>query len=112
MITYAQLQKVGFLDDDEETNDENNPKNNPSTNLDQVERARQNMYHQIGSSIENMKYVHYVHNDLESTRTRRNYSICRRQPFQLYKCDVCGSEFVHRTHLKIHQRTHTGQFTI
>lgn len=107
MITYAQLQKVGFLDDDEEANDENNQ--NAGTNVDQVECARQKMYHQIGSSLENMKYVHYVHNDLESNRTRRNYSIRRRQPFQLYKCDVCGSEFVHRTHLKIHQRTHTGE---
>lgn len=107
MITYAQLQKVGFLDDDEEGNDENNQ--NAGTNVDQVECARQKMYNQIGNSLENMKYVHYVHNDLESNRTRRNYSIRRRQPFQLYKCDVCGSEFVHRTHLKIHQRTHTGE---
>ena len=106
MITYAQLQKVGFVDDDEEASEENSEN---AGSLDHVESAKQKMYSQIGSSLENMKFVHYVHNDLESTRARRNFSIRRRQPFQLYKCDVCGSEFVHRTHLKIHQRTHTGE---
>jgi len=33
----------------------------------------------------------------------------KQQPAMLYKCNICSLEFVHRTHLKIHQRTHTGE---
>ena len=55
MVTYAQLQKVGFLVDDEEENNSNaatSPHTPASTMAaardEQMESARQKMYTQIG----------------------------------------------------------------
>ena len=113
-ITYAQLQKQGFLVDDEEPTEidgQQQPQSQQQqfSDADILENARFQMYSQVGNNIENMKYVHYVHNDLQASRGRRSYAPRRRQPFQLYKCEQCDADFVHRTHLKIHQRTHTGE---
>ena len=44
------------------------------------------------------------------TRKRNLYLTRRRvQDFQPFKCSFCDSSFVHHTHLRIHERTHTGE---
>lgn len=113
LVTYAQLQKAGFMVDDEDTT-ETASQQTQSCSVENIENAKTQMYSQIagnGNAEGGMKYLHhFVHNDIEASRNRgRSYVARRRQPFQLYKCELCGSEFVHRTHLKIHQRTHTGE---
>ena len=50
----------------------------------------------------------FMENELEEQKKGRSPRK-RRSLNDLYYCSACGAGFVHQTHLKIHERTHTGE---
>lgn len=116
LVAYSQLQKAGFLVEGGNVNHHTEEKVAQGTvqegngrSLNSMANVRNQLYWQQVAGIDVLKLSHYNNINSMAESSKRQNTQRRRQPHQLYKCEVCGSEFVHRTHLKIHQRTHTGE---
>ena len=73
-----------------------NNKSEVSSPIGTALTAQLEFFTQTGQSFDELKYA--VSNESKG-----------RQSFKMYKCNICDADFVHRTHLKIHERIHTGE---
>lgn len=112
LVAYSQLEKAGFhLGVDENNRTLEGMQSGVQEGNENRPNPRAQMYWQAGGIDAKLSHFNNIvtNNVTMAETSKRQYGQRRKQPLQLYRCETCGAEFVHRTHLKIHQRTHTGE---